>query len=72
MGNRDASNAIILSGFGPALRLGSSLPPGLRASAVLSQAMSDPNSAMKPDAPIARTPMTSKSSLSLFQTTARG
>jgi len=66
MGNLDASNAIILSGFDPALKIGILAPPGVRASGVLSQAMSDPNRAMMPDAPIARTPYDLKGQLVAF------
>ena len=66
MGNLDASNAIILSGFDPALKIGILAPPGVRASGVLSQALSSPNRAMKPDAPIARTPYDLKGQLVAF------
>ena len=66
MGNRDASNAIVLSGFDPALKIGILAPPGVRASGVLSQALSSSNRAMKPDAPIARTPYDLKGQLVAF------
>jgi len=66
MGNLDASNVIILSGFDPTLKIGILAPPGARASGVLSQAMSSPNRAMKPDALIARTPYDLKGQLVAF------
>jgi hypothetical protein len=56
MGNLDASNAIILSGFDPILRIGILAPPGVRASGVLADAKSSPNRALKPAAPVARAP----------------
>jgi hypothetical protein len=56
MGNRDASNTVILSGFDPGLKIGIIAAPAARASGDMAQAKSPSNRAMLPDAPTVRSP----------------
>jgi hypothetical protein len=56
MGNLDASNTVILSGFDPGLKIGIIAPPAAQVSGDMVKAKSPSNRAMLPDAPTVRSP----------------